>query len=195
MGFAPGTTVDVRENGRCAGQWEVLRPITYHGARQTFVVPGGSCTDFASVPRVLVWLIPRYGRWTPAAILHDHLWRVEVPAGTITRPEADGIFRRAMRELGVPFLKRWLMWAAVRIAAFTKPGGRERWLRDSWQVLPLLAVGLPVAVPPALVILVCQAAFYVAEHVVYVPLAVARRLRPPGEAKQVNRPRFDLTTD
>jgi Protein of unknown function (DUF1353) len=40
---------------------------------------------------------------------------VAVPAGRISRIDADGIFRQSMRELGVPFLRRWIMWAAGRI--------------------------------------------------------------------------------
>jgi Protein of unknown function (DUF1353) len=37
-------------------------------------------------------------------VLHDYLWSVAVPASVLTRADADGIFRRAMRELEVPFL-------------------------------------------------------------------------------------------
>jgi hypothetical protein len=48
-----------------------------------------------------------------------------------------------MWELGVPFLRRWLMWGAVRIGALTKPGGRKGWLRDSWRAIPLLLLALP----------------------------------------------------
>ncbi len=58
---------------------------------------------------MLAWLVPPYGLFTPAAVLHDHLWRVLVPAGGIDPVDADGLFRRAMHELGVPFLIRWFM--------------------------------------------------------------------------------------
>jgi hypothetical protein len=30
-------------------------------------------TDLASVPRLLTWLVPRYGTYTKAAVLHDYL--------------------------------------------------------------------------------------------------------------------------
>jgi hypothetical protein len=50
----------------------------------------------------------------------------------------------------VPFLRRWMMWGAVRIGALVKPGGRKRWLRDSWRVIPLLLLALPIVGPPAL---------------------------------------------
>jgi hypothetical protein len=100
----------------------------------------GMETDFASVPRVFVWFLPQYGRYTKAAVLHDYLWRDAVPAGQLTLAEADGISRRAMWELGVPFLRHWMMWGAVRIGALIKPGGRQGRQRDgtgsSWPGTP-----------------------------------------------------------
>lgn len=124
-------------------------------------VPASMQTDFASVPRVFVWFLPRYGRYTKAAILHDHLWRDLVPAGKLTLLEADGIFRRAMRELRVPFLRRWMMWAAVRWPALLKPGGRTGWWKESWRVLLFTLLALPIVAPPAALILIAQAVFYV----------------------------------
>jgi hypothetical protein len=44
-----------------------------------------------------------------AAVLHDYLWSDAVPAGLLTRADVDGIFRRATRELKVPFLRRWII--------------------------------------------------------------------------------------
>lgn len=41
----------------------------------------------------------------------------------ITRADADGLFRRVMRELGVSGWRRWTMWAAVRL------GGWRYWRR------------------------------------------------------------------
>ncbi|HEY5988130.1 MAG TPA: DUF1353 domain-containing protein [Streptosporangiaceae bacterium] len=84
------------------------------GKHDVFCVPVGERTDFASVPRVFVCFLPRYGRYTKAAILHDYLWSVKISVGDISRLNAGGIFRQAMRDLGVPFLRRWIMRAAVR---------------------------------------------------------------------------------
>lgn len=47
--------------------WETQVPLAYYATRQTFIVPVGSATDFASVPRVFAWLIPRAGDSVPAA--------------------------------------------------------------------------------------------------------------------------------
>ncbi len=67
-------------------------------------------TDLASVPGFLLWLVPRYGVHTLAALLHDQLVK-DPPAGG--RIEADTIFRDALGELQVPWIRRWMMWAAV----------------------------------------------------------------------------------
>ena len=193
MSFTPESEVRVRELEE--SDWELLRILEYKGNRDHFEVPEGMKTDFASVPRVFVWFLPRYGRYTKAAILHDYLWRNAVRAGELTLAEADGLFRRAMWELGVPFLRRWLMWGAVRIGALTKPGGRKGWLRDSWRVIPLLLLALPIVGPPALVILVALTVFYLVELLVYVPQKLfGRKARAPQDpaAKDVNAPALEL---
>jgi Protein of unknown function (DUF1353) len=193
MSFTPDSEVRVKELK--GSDWELLRLLEYKGNRDHYEVPEGMKTDFASVPRVFVWFLPRYGRYTKAAILHDYLWRDAVRAGELTLAEADGLFRRAMWELGVPFLRRWLMWGAVRIGALTKPGGRRHWLRDSWRVIPLLLLALPIVGPPALVILVALTVFYLVELLVYVPLKLfGRKARAPQDpaAKDVNAPELEL---
>jgi hypothetical protein len=193
MSFTPDSEVRVKELEH--SDWELLRILEYKGNRDRFEVPEGLETDFASVPRVFVWFLPRYGRYTKAAILHDYLWRDAVPAGELTLAAADGIFRRAMWELGVPFLRRWLMWGAVRIGALTKPGGRKGWLRDSWRVIPLLLLALPIVGPPALVILIALTVFYLVELLVYVPQKLfGRKARAPQDpaAKEVNAPALEL---
>ncbi|CAN5747023.1 hypothetical protein BH24ACT4_BH24ACT4_17900 [soil metagenome] len=111
MGFVDDQAVDLRVIGDT--EWELLEPLTYEGRHETFTIPAGSRTDLASVPAPFTWLVPTYGRYTKSAILHDFLWRT----GAVPRADADGIFRRSMRELGVPILRRWLMWAAVRAAS------------------------------------------------------------------------------
>ena len=187
LGFALDSTVDVREID--SKTWETLRVLTYHGNTDDFVVPEHEQTDFASVPRVFVWFLPRYGRYTKAAILHDHLWRVAVPNG-LSRLDADGIFRQAMRELGVPFLRRWIMWAAVRWGALTKPDGRKDWWREAWRVLLVSVVALPITLPAVLVILVTLPVFYLVELLVWLPLTITHtiRVRTGKSAKSVNAP-------
>jgi Protein of unknown function (DUF1353) len=194
MPFQRDSRVDVQQiDDR---EWRLLRELRYDGKTQSFTVPAGSSTDFASVPRAFVWFLPKYGRYTKAAILHDHLWRVAVPAGELSLPDADGIFRRAMRELEVPFLRRWFMWAAVRIGALAKPAGRTAWLRESWLVFPLALLALPLIVLPGAIILVALGLFFVVEYLVYLPLRLSGgvRRRRGGSPKAVNAPSLDLET-
>jgi Protein of unknown function (DUF1353) len=188
LGFTPGSTVDVRQIDD--QDWKVLRALTYHASTDDFEVPVGEHTDFASVPREFVWFIPRYGRYTKAAILHDYLCSVCVPAGRVSRIEADGIFRQAMRELGVPFLRRWIMWAAVRLGALTNQAGREKWWTEAWRVALITVVALPVVTPAAVVIVISFLVFYLIEFLVWIPLAAVHRIREKRNrpAKKVNRP-------
>ena len=192
-GFSEGAAVVVKEID--AKNWEVEEPFTYTGQTQTFQIPVDTPTDFASVPRVFTWLLPRYGKYTLAAILHDYLWRSMAAEGKMDYIDADGTFRRAMRELGVPFVKRWIMWAAVRWGALVKPHGRRRWMRESWRVLLVTILALPLVLPPALVILVFLGIFYLIELIAWVPLRVARALRrDKSKAKVVNMPTLEWRT-
>ena len=129
--------------------------MEYEGAVENFVVPAGFITDFATVPRFMRWLVGSYGPYTRAAILHDWLLVSEIPAKRITSRDADGIFRRVMKEEEVRFGLRWLMWAAVRVAALFNPRrshGRQFW-RDAPVALFIGVVALPYVGPASLLAL------------------------------------------
>lgn len=165
-------------------RWRLVEPLEYvpPGDGRPIEVPAGFETDFASVPRVFVWLLPRYGHWTPAAVLHDHLWALAREGG-VDKVEADDVFRRAMLELDVPFLRRWIMWAAVRWAA----GPASWWAGGGVRVLQMLAISVPallVVAAPALVILVALLVGATAEYLLYPVL----RLATPERRAPVNRP-------
>ncbi|HVZ71976.1 MAG TPA: DUF1353 domain-containing protein [Polyangia bacterium] len=190
MGFSHGAEVVVQEVDD--ENWKVVRSFSYAGEKESFTVPVGQLTDFASVPRVFVWFLPRYGRYTLAAILHDYLWRVGVPNGELAYRDADGIFRRAMHELGVPFAKRWSMWSAVRWAGLFRPGGRRGWLRDAPAVLLTTLLALPFLAPTGALISLALLLMYVIEWLVALPLlshhAVARAAGKTP--KKVNLPKL-----
>jgi hypothetical protein len=90
----------------------------------------------------------------------------------------------------VAFLRRWIMWAAVRLGALTTARGRPGWWHACWQVFPIALVALPVVGPPAVVIVAALLLFYLIETITRVILAVVnlvRRMR--GEdPKPVNKP-------
>ena len=105
-------------------RWQLLEPFGYRvdGARDSIRVPKGFVTDFASIPRWLWWLYPPTGRWGRAAVLHDWLYC----KATRPRKACDDVFLEAMRVLGVPWHRRYLMFLAVRLF-----GGRAYHRRDS----------------------------------------------------------------
>ena len=180
--------------------WETVETLTYQGTIDRFVVPKGMRTDFASVPRAFVWFLPRYGRYTRAAILHDYLWRHRAGDSEqpVSRRDADGLFRRVMRELEVPFLRRWIMWGAVRWAALMKSDGRAGWLRDAPRVALVTIVALPFVLPPALLVLVALGAFFLLELMLVVSLKVGRAFKAAVTKKEPRKeivvPRFDWNT-
>jgi hypothetical protein len=147
--FEPGSLTVSRVD---AERWSLVDDLVYHGRWERFVVPAGFRTDFASVPRVVTWLIPRFGAYTLAAILHDWLVSTGIRTGAVTARQADGIFRRVMRESGVPVLRRWLMWAGVRWGALTDDRRRAGWLASAPGVLAISVLAAPLVVPPALAI-------------------------------------------
>jgi Protein of unknown function (DUF1353) len=192
-GFSPNAEVLVKEKAG-SQNWIVESAFAYGGKTQVFEVCKDEETDFASVPRILVWFLPRYGVYTLPAILHDHLWRVEAPKGHITYRDADATLRRAMRQRGVPFATRWIMWAAVRWASiFTRKGGRKGCLPDVPAMLlvtiPTLAVLAPAIVLVALTLLVVT----VLEGILFVVLLAVRKVRRlfgKESTKEVNPPKI-----
>jgi hypothetical protein len=133
-------------------KWKLASALTYQGERDKFTVPAGYITDFATVPRIVVWLIPRFGRYTPAAILHDWLLTDGMETGLVSSRDIDGLFRRVMRELDVPFVLRWLMWTGVRWGALFNSERRQGWHRDAPMVLCVSLLAAPIVLPPAILI-------------------------------------------
>jgi hypothetical protein len=118
-GFPPGSTVDVRQVDD--QDWQTLRALTYHATREDFEVPVQERTDFASVPRAFVWFIPLRPLYQGR-----HPARLPVQRRCPCRPSAGSTqtaLPAGMRELGVPFLRRWIMWAAAGLGALTTWAG------------------------------------------------------------------------
>jgi len=161
--FEPGSLTVRRVD---ADEWSLIDDLVYEGRWQRFVVPAGFRTDFATVPLVVGWLVPRFGAYTLAAILHDWLCTEGIRSGTVTSRQADGIFRRVMRESGVPVLRRWLMWAGVRWGALTDEQRRADWLVSAPGVLVISLLAAPLVVPPGILILPALLVYAVAERLV-----------------------------
>ena len=95
-------------------EWRLVQGFTYHTRRASggaIYVPAGFETDFASVPRFFWRLIPPHGCYGKASVIHDFLYR----KSGVSREKADAIFLEAMTVLGVPWITRTLIYAAVRV--------------------------------------------------------------------------------
>lgn len=95
------------------GTWLLLSPLIYESdvANDVFMVPPGTTTDLASVPRLpfAYYLVGGLGH--AAAVLHDYLYA----NGKVPRGMADAVFREALEVLGVSYVRRWAMWLGVRV--------------------------------------------------------------------------------
>jgi len=107
--------------------WRVLESFSFYlkdDQKEFVIIPMHFVTDGASIPRLFWPLLPRWGQYGQAAVLHDYL----IDHGIITefheadssvttrmasRSEARRIFNSAMKVLDVPKEKRRLIIAGV----------------------------------------------------------------------------------
>lgn len=137
MPFVKGTNIDLRVKSK--DLFSTLAPIEYDGRDEKFIIPEGFVTDLASVPRLFTVAIPRYGTYTRAAILHDMLC-VRSHQGLFNRHDADGIFRRVLREEGVGKVLRACLWAGVRMGGRMSDATAKEWLQVILVVLGSLTI-------------------------------------------------------
>ena len=96
--------------------------IGKEGSGNSIDVPIGFKTDFTSIPRLLWAVIPRWGKYGNAAVIHDYCYWDQ----TRTRKESDEIFREAMEVLEVPRFKISLMYSAVRLFGWLAWSGNKQ---------------------------------------------------------------------
>lgn len=99
------TSFEVVDGFRYLDQYDDLRE---------YVVPDNTPTDLASVPFFLQWLVRSYGKHTLAAIVHDQYWDKTKTLAELR--QSNTMFRHAMWESDVAFIRRWFMWTAVTLA-------------------------------------------------------------------------------
>ena len=93
--------------------FEVTQPLIYSTSGVTIRVGKGFDFDGASVPKLL-WsfgFAPMGGGYDKSACLHDALYAGEV----FEREICDELFLEAMESEGVSYLKRTMMYLAVRL--------------------------------------------------------------------------------
>lgn len=101
--------------------WEVAGDFRCLWDGGEVVVPAGFTTDLASVPRLFTAVVPVIGNQNGPATVHDWCYDQQ----TMTRAEADSLFLAGMEAAGVGWLRRWAMYAAVRVGGWV-PWGRRR---------------------------------------------------------------------
>lgn len=121
--FTNALVVSPLSDGRT---WVILRRLGYdvgtEGSGDRVEVERLFMTDFASIPRLFWTILPRWGKYGNAAVIHDWLYWTQER----TRLESDRIMLEAMGVLGVPPWQRWFIFHAVR--AF----GWSAWKRNQW---------------------------------------------------------------
>lgn len=111
---------------------ELLEPLIYvAGNGERFEVPAGTVTDYASIPR-LFWNLKGFNPYGPAkmpAVLHDYLYALRGGEPyEKSRRECDDLFLEAMQLVGVGWLHRHVIYAAVRLMGGIHSMGRA-WRR------------------------------------------------------------------
>ena len=79
------------------------------------VVPAGTTSDGASVPRLFWPAFPHDGATLPAALIHDDQYRRNPSA--MTRKEVDRYFLKNMKACGLAWIHRHLIYRGVRVGA------------------------------------------------------------------------------
>ena len=149
-------------------EWRTTQPLGFDGPNQQFEVCVDFPTDLVSAPGMVAWFVPRAGRYARAAVLHDYLWRYPDRTGC-DRRAGDYRFRLQMQRDGVSLLRRWIIWAAVRLSAILQGKGGAGWWKDLPAALLLvLLVAAPIVVLPAVTILVSTVVFWILELAVAV---------------------------
>ena len=153
-------------------RWTLNDPLVWAGKWELMVVRSGFETDFASIPNAFRWFLDNAGANSEAAVLHDAVWRESQRDDPRVDPaDADGIFRRALRETGSTALTRGLMWGAVRAAAiahgrFGKKGPPI--FVKLFQLVGILILALVTALPATVVVVVGLVIFWVANWIIAV---------------------------
>lgn len=108
---------DTSHDGR--GTWQLTSDLVYQSdvAGQTFSIPAGFITDYASVPRVPIAYFLVGDTCHKAAVLHDWLYTVHIT----TKEIADAVLKEAAIASGVPEWRAELVWEGVAV------GGRASW--------------------------------------------------------------------
>lgn len=98
--------------------FKLLEPFRYRigsvDSENIITIPEGFLTDFASVPQIFWNILPPWGKYGKAAVLHDFLYKT----GMFDRARCDEIFLEAMEALDVSWIKRRAIYTGVRVGGW-----------------------------------------------------------------------------
>ena len=77
------------------------------------IVPKGFVTDLASIPRLARFMFTGHGLSRKPAVIHDFLYSV-----FYDRKQADKIFLDALKDVGMNWVGRRIMYRAVRLGGW-----------------------------------------------------------------------------
>lgn len=97
--------------------WRVSRPFTVLVDDHMIVIPAGTETNLASIPRIFWRIWPPVGPWDEAAVVHDYLWDRDGP-----NAQANRIFRRLLKQSGNNLVRRWVFWLVVTLGMWWRIG-------------------------------------------------------------------------
>ena len=110
---------------------DVSYDVGYPNSGDRITAEAGFITDFASIPRLFWSFYPKMGIHSGPAIIHDLLYINQ----SRTRAESDAIFLEALGVMKVPYLRRHLFYAAVRVGGWIYWNKRKKKLaKDEHQI-------------------------------------------------------------
>lgn len=139
--------------------WCLLDSLVFNGTQgDTFICKAGMMTDFASTPTFVWILLPRIGKWTKAAVLHDKMCdelnaiyqinrqhrNTVLMKPTFSSVDTDALFRKNAREAGTDVIRSELLWLGVRLGALRNPARRADWGTTALRVIADLVAVLAV---------------------------------------------------
>lgn len=93
-----------------SNKWEVEERYTTSVLGNDIIIEKGFVTDLATVPRIIWWFIPPFGRYTEAAVVHDYLYLYsELP-----RAKCDEVFLALMLKNNTSYYTAKIMYLGVR---------------------------------------------------------------------------------
>lgn len=101
-------------------KWRIMNDFSYSCKINTtdykIKVPKNYITNFASTPRLIWSLFPPWDNYGKATIIHDYLYDDKK---LCDRKTADLIFLKCMEELNVSYIRRKMIYYAVRLFGWT----------------------------------------------------------------------------